>query len=94
MKIDRKNQILNTGLQGGGNTSKRNEISESLRTQGFMTGGCYSTSACFRWEKNSLGWKLTWGCKCNIGGKYFSLYKYFQREKELLSFLKYEKNNN
>jgi len=92
--IDKKNKIMDTLLQGRWTTKQRDNISERLSAYGFKEGGCYSTSAVFRWCKNTKGWKLSWGKRYNFGGKntkYFTLYKYFKTEPEVLIFLEFYK---
>jgi len=96
MKKVEKRQIYDTELQGKGNSIKRNAVSRVLKTYGFEEGGCYSTSAVFRFEENTKGWKLSWGQRYNFGGKnikYFTLYKYFKNKIDVVDFLTFFNNH-
>ena len=69
---------------------QRKSIITSLYKDDFKDAGCYSRAGLFQVIKNTKGFKVIFGKRCNFGGaniKYFSLVKYFSNEEEALNYV-------
>jgi hypothetical protein len=67
---------------------ERNAIIDELKLNGCVESGVYSRAGLFQVVRNSKGYKLVFGTKWNIAGKYFSLVQYFNTQKTAIAFAK------